>query len=207
VDEPQTWSKRIGLTRGKAAIVGILAVTLLVLIYIQYGATEAADVSAGVVESPASRQAPKSDRLPADASSAKRKQLEPAATRPLSVAVDHSRWKSPELAVVLAYDPFAPPPGFPQPPRSANIAHAASDGATIALDAEAAAEELAEAIEILRIELEQLQQRGVHVIVRGRNQYVAMIGDRTIHVGERIGGFTVTAIEPDHVRVERTVQK
>jgi hypothetical protein len=66
---------------------------------------------------------------------------------------------------------------------------------------------MAEAIESLRLELEQLQQRGVHVILRGRDEYVAMIGDRTIHVGDEISGFTVTAIEADHVRVERKVQK
>jgi hypothetical protein len=29
-----------------------------------------------------------------------------------------------------------------------------------------------------------------------------VIGDRTIHVGDEINGFIVTAIEPDGVRVE-----
>jgi hypothetical protein len=52
-------------------------------------------------------------------------------------------------------------------------------------------------------QLEELQQRGVHVIVNLRDEYVAMIGDRTVHVGDEINGFIVTAIEPDGVRVER----
>jgi hypothetical protein len=57
----------------------------------------------------------------------------------------------------------------------------------------------------LRDELEKLRQRGVGVIVRERDKFVAMIGDRTVHVGDEINGFTVTAIEPDGVRVERKV--
>jgi len=71
--------------------------------------------------------------------------------------------------------------------------------------ASADADELATAIEQMRMQLEELQQRGVQVIVRGRDKYVAMIGDRMVHVGDVINGFTVTAIEPDGVRVERNV--
>jgi hypothetical protein len=107
--------------------------------------------------------------------------------------------------VVLAYDPFALPSEFP---RSAQVAGASrAQVAAIAATLAENADQMAEAIESFRVELEQLQQRGVHVIVRGRDQYVAMIGERTIHVGDEIGGFTVTAIEPDYVRVERKVQK
>jgi hypothetical protein len=73
--------------------------------------------------------------------------------------------------------------------------------------AAAAAAKLAEAIERLQTELKALQERGVHVIIRGRDQYVAMIGDRTLHVGDEINGFTVTAIEPDGVRVERKLKE
>jgi hypothetical protein len=37
----------------------------------------------------------------------------------------------------------------------------------------------------------------VHVIVGQKGQYVAMIGDRMVHVGDEIGnGFTVTEIDP-----------
>jgi hypothetical protein len=34
-----------------------------------------------------------------------------------------------------------------------------------------------------------------------------MIGDRTLHVGDEIDGFTITAIEADGVRVERKIQE
>ena len=53
------------------------------------------------------------------------------------------------------------------------------------------------------MQLEELKQRGVHVIVLEGNDYVAWIGDRKLHVGDTINEFTVTAIDPDGVHVER----
>jgi hypothetical protein len=205
VDEPQTLSKRIGLTRGKAVIVAILAVTLAVVIYVKYVPSGAAAISSRLIGLSGRRPAATSDSEASAA--AKAKAGASNADSLLSIEVDESRWKSPELSMVLAYDPFALPAGFPQPPQRAAASSSAQEAAVIAEDADLAAEQLADAIESLRMELEQLQQRGVHVIVRGRDQYVAMIGDRTIHVGDEISGFTVTAIEADHVRVERKVQK
>ena len=123
----------------------------------------------------------------------------------VTAAFDETKWKSPELTMVVAYDPFALPSAFPQPVRTAAGGQAVDgdDGS----DAETAAAKLAEAIESLQTELRALQERGVHVIIRGRDQYVAMIGDRTVHVGDEINGFTVTAIEPDGVRVERKLSE
>ncbi|HEX2474087.1 MAG TPA: hypothetical protein VHK01_05050 [Lacipirellulaceae bacterium] len=206
MDEPQTWSKRIGLTRGKAVIVAILAVTLTVVIYVKYVPSSAAVISSRLISLSGRRPAPKSDSEGSGAA-ANAKAAQRSAAELLSVEVDESRWKSPDLSVVLAYDPFALPAGFPQPKQGAAASSSAQIGTASAEEADIAAEQLAEALESLRMELEELQQRGVHVIVRGRDQYVAMIGERTIHVGDEINGFTVTAIEPDHVRVERKVQK
>ena len=204
MDERQTWSRRIGLTRGKAAIVAVLAVTLVVVIYVKYGPSTTADFPVSLVAR--SRRGPKAVNRAAGASPQATQLLEAGAAPFLSTPLDDSRWKSPELATVLAYDPFALPPGFPQPPQGPGMAQGAQEAA-IASDADAAADQMAEAIESMQMELEELQQRGVQIILRGRDQYVAMIGDRTIHVGDEISGFTVTAIEPDHVRVERKVQK
>jgi hypothetical protein len=205
VDEPQTWSKRIGLTRGKAAIVVVLGITLVVVIYVKYGPSIGSSGSDSLVGAFVVRGGPRtSSATPESASTTS--QQPPSTTGALfSTAAAASRWKSPNLSVVQAYDPFAVPPAFPSS-QAASASRSAEDAVIEATQA-ADADQMAEAIESLRIELEQLQQRGVHVIVRGRDQYVAMIGERTIHVGDEIGGFTVTAIEPDHVRVERKVQK
>ena len=102
----------------------------------------------------------------------------------VTAAFDETKWKSPEVTRVVAYDPFALPSAFPHPVRTADGGQVVDgdDGS----DAETAAAKLAEAIESLQTELRALQERGVHVIIRGRDQYVAMIGDRTVHVGDEI---------------------
>ena len=203
MDEPETWSKRIGLTRGKAAIVAVLAVTLVVVVYVKYGPSGGSNRSGGFVQAFIARAAPKSGSATSEAQT---KSQQPPRSALFSTAADASRWKSPDLSIVLAYDPFALPAEFPQSLQASGASRSAQVAEADATEAQEA-DQMAEAIESLRMELEQLQQRGVHVIVRGRDQYVAMIGERTIHVGDEIAGFTVTAIEPDHVRVERKVQK
>ena len=203
MDKPKAITQ-IGLTRGKAVLIAVLALVLVVVVYIQFGPSGEDYVAPQASEY----------RSPAASSARPTSAVAAASTTPIGAAskangkaapIDQTRWKAPDLATVIAFDPFAVPETFP---RSAHIA--AGDDAEAEAGSEeaaAAAEQLTEAVEQLRLELEELQQRGVHVIVKQRDQYVAMIGDRTVHVGDDIGGFTVTAIEPDHVRVERKVQK
>jgi hypothetical protein len=71
------------------------------------------------------------------------------------------------------------------------------------MTAEDASQQRADALEQLRNQLDELKQRGVHVIISKQDQYVAWIGDRMVHVGDDINGFTVTEIDPKGgVRVE-----
>jgi hypothetical protein len=46
-----------------------------------------------------------------------------------------------------------------------------------------------------------LKQQGVHAIIKREREYVAIIGDKEVHVGDEIDGFTVIAIDADGVRV------
>ncbi len=195
-------SQQIGLTRGKAMLIGALAIALVGVLYVQYGRSGGgpeqplADTVAS--RAPASRS-PRSTSAKTAATAA-----EPDnETEGGLFEFDQAKWKSPELTTVIAYDPFALPATFPQPPSFAG-GSGASAGAADAATAAEDAQQLADALEDLRSQLEELKQRGVHVIVSQNDQYVAMIGDRLIHVGDEINGFTVTEIDPnDGVRVER----
>lgn len=195
----QTASKQLGLTPGKAILIGVLALALVGVLYIQYGRSGGETVFEPVVTTatsvaPASRAA-RTTSMNAATTSAD------SDTQAALLEFDQSKWKSPELSVVVAYDPFALPSGFPQPPKAdadPRLASGEIDAPTTAEEAQ----ELADALEELRTQLEDLKQRGVHVIVSQNDQFVAMIGDRTIHVGDEINGFTVTAIDMDGVRVE-----
>jgi hypothetical protein len=205
VAEPQTLAQRIGLTRGKGALVCVLGVALVGVVYVQYGRSgdslETENEQTTAPLPPVAAQALPAQPAAAQATGAASTAAASAAPTTIAAQFDEENWTSPELAMVVAYDPFALPTAFPQPVRTASGSEAGDGGDDV--DAEAAAAKLAEAIESLQSELRALQERGVHVIIRGRDQYVAMIGDRTVHVGDEINGFTVTAIEADGVRVER----
>jgi hypothetical protein len=213
VAEAQSLAKRIGLTRGKGALVCVLAVALVGVAYIQYGSS---DDSVALVEAdPATTPPPLPEiaapAVPPEAAATAAAQPSVQAELPpeqsaVTAAFDETKWKSPEVTRVVAYDPFALPSAFPHPVRTADGGQVV--GGDDGSDAETAAAKLAEAIESLQTELRALQERGVHVIIHGRDQYVAMIGDRTVHVGDEIGnGFIVTSIEADGVRVERKLSE
>src|SRR5262245_31282026 len=187
------------------------------VIYYQIGSvgTEGAVDESAVVEESSEPPAPTTSQIqpavaaeatptvttaPAPAASASVK--ESLASQPL----DADRWKAPELDQIVQYDPFTLPSAFPQPQKGADGQELTSEG-IVAADAATRASELADAVAKLHTELESLRQRGVSVIVKQHDKYVAMIGDRTVHVGDEINGFTVTAIEPDGVRVEKKVQE
>jgi hypothetical protein len=196
VAESPTALEKIGLTRGKAVLVGALAFVLLGVLYWQFAGSTTASSSDPVGYTPPRRVAvprpPAAKPAPATAVAGERRRV--------AMAIDPAKWKSPELSSVVDYDPFALPEAFPQPVITA----VGNDGDSLVAAATAdTAQQLAEEVERLRTQLQELKERGVQVIVRERDQYAAVIGDRMLHVGDEINGFTVTGIDPSGVHVER----
>lgn len=194
-------AKKGGLSTGKLALIGVLSVVLVGVLYFQYGG------SSGTPTAETKRHAPRRPAPAVTATSAtakaadKNNQLEKVPVVPVAAAVDEAKWKSPNLADVVDYDPFALPPAFPKLPVAGEVV---KNGADLVAPADADdAQRIADAVAESNMQLEELKQRGVQVIVRERNQYVAMIGDRTVHVGDEIDGFTVTQIDQQGVHVER----
>jgi hypothetical protein len=205
VAEPKTAAKKAGLTRGKAILIGVLSVVLIVILYVQFGSggEKSGPEPIGyrpprpvLGVQPASSAANSVTLTAAKGTASKNKD---DAAAPI---IEGTRWKSPQVATVVAYDPFALPAAFPQPKVA--VGNKAKDGEALLAEAAAAeAKKLAEQVEKLHMELQELRQRGVHVIIREGDQYAAVIGDRMLHVGDKINEFTVTAIDPDGVHVER----
>jgi hypothetical protein len=199
VAEAKTSSKK-GLTRGKAILIAVLAVVLVVVLYVQFGgAGEKPGAAVGyrpprpavAVQLPNSADnqlTPATAKMPPNVEASK-----DATAAPI---IDAAHWKAPKVETIVAYDPFALPAAFPQPPKKV-AAGTAGKEALIAAAAADEAKRLAEAVEKRVKELEELRQRGVHVIVGEGDHYVAWIGERKLHVGDDINGFTVTAIDPD----------
>jgi hypothetical protein len=212
VADAKTSSKQGGLTRGKAILIGLLSIALVVVLYVQFGGGGeelSGDAPGYRPPRPAMAVEPANSlEKPVTLASANATSNTQAAKDKDSVAaalVDETRWKPPKLATIVAYDPFALPASFPQPPKVAVGTRANGADGLIASAAADDAKKLAETVEKRHMQLEELRQRGVHVIVREGNEYVAVIGDRMLHVGDEIDGFTVTAINPEvgSVHVER----
>ena len=205
--EVQTSATKSGLTRGKAIVIAVLGVVLVVVLYVQFGSRgEALAVETAELQPLRPAVAPPTVTTTAKPTAVPVAPAAKAAAGKEVVAaliIDETRWKAPPLANVVAFDPFALPATFPQPAKVSKDGKVVSAEGLIAAAAADDAQRLADAIEKLQLELEELKQRGVHVIIRERDQYAAMIGDRMLHVGDEINGFTVTAIDPNGVHVER----
>ena len=117
VAETQATLKRIGLTRGKAMLIGVLAIVLVGVVYMQFrsfGAGRCGRASAGS-DTPHAPPVQRAAQRHRPQRSSKRR---PAGdTQVELLELDQARWKSPELSAVIAYDPFALPAAFPQPPK------------------------------------------------------------------------------------------
>ncbi len=213
--EAQSSSK--GLTTGKAILIGVLSLVLVVVLYIQFGGQAEAPIS-----KPASQRPPRPTIAVQPASeAAKAAPITLASAKPFaktsakpepekaiaSLIIDENRWKAPKLEAIVAYDPFALPPIFPQPPKVGAGGTGKDSDALIADDAAKDAKKLAEAEEQRRLVLEELKQRGVNAISSEGDQYVAVIGDEELRVGDQIYDFIITAIDPDDpietVHIER----
>jgi hypothetical protein len=201
VADAQSAQKKSGLTRGKAITISTLAVVLLVVLYLQFGSAGSEPNSEPVAYTP--RRAVSTATGDQSQQPANEKKAQTASGSPVDVAavVDLARWKSPNLADVVDYDPFALPKAFPQP-RLADADATKAEG-LIAAAAEDDKQKLAEVLAQHQRQWQELKQRGVHVIVRQHDEYVAVIGDQTVRVGDEVNGYTVTQIDSQGVQVER----
>jgi len=201
-DQPSL-TKQLGVTPAKLAIIAVLAVVLVGSLYRQFGGTaEEAVPVAQKKREPAQSKSGKEATQAAE-QDASDTELQDDITEEIDGAV----WKAPELASVIQYDPFAIPATFPQPKQDIVGVELAEGAVADVAASEVSEEERLAALQELQAALEQLRQQGVQVIFKHRDQYVAMIGDKTVHVGDEIGGFKVIAIDRGGVQVERTTQQ
>lgn len=188
-------AKQAGVTPGKLVLIAVLAVVLGGVLYVQFAPQSS---PAPVPAQPAARTATTPGQLRAPAAA-------PAVTSPTTTPRKKTGtvagWQSPELTPIVAYDPFALPAAFPQPTQVDEQAGVAQ--ATTAEDASAQQAALEAERTKSESELADLRQQGVAVIIKKKQTYVAIVGDQEVHVGDRINGFTVIAIDVDGVRVAK----
>lgn len=197
-------ARQLGATPQKLAVIGVLAVVLVGVLYMQFGGS----LGRATVDQDVSARAP---RGPGQGASARHGEAEDMTTESgakqewLLASVERRPWKAPALGDVVRYDPFALPAAFPQPAATGVVGIGMAEAGVESADANSEELRRAEAIAAVQAKLQELQQRGVRVIIQGRRQ-AAVIGDRTVHVGDDVDGFTVKAIKSDGVVVERTLE-
>ena len=193
-----TWAKQAGMTPGKLALIGVLAVVLGGVLYLQSGPiSQQASTSA-----PPPAMAAESTASPTDSNAAVDVAIAPVDAAPSKKTGAVASWQLPDLASVVEYDPFALPASFPQP-QNADEEAALAQNAVQTQDASAVQAALEAERTKSETELQGLRQQGVHVIIKRENKYVAIVGDTEVHVGDQIDGFTVIAIDADGVRVAK----
>jgi hypothetical protein len=104
VAKAQTTSKQVGLTRGKAILIGVLSVVLLVIVYVQYSRLSGGGVGsageAGVSTPPTTRAARPSRRTRTQSEESVADSAVETTTALLEF--DQAKWKAPALAKVIA---------------------------------------------------------------------------------------------------------
>jgi len=171
----------------KLALAVVLSVAFVVVLIIQFGGVSSGDDDARPESGGKARaQIPHSKRGTKAAG-------DDARTQPAEDSAE--RWPRVELADVLKYDPFATPPAFSD-----------QGSATVSPEEQRRQAEQKRREELLQKQaerekaLEKLQKEGVKAILgSSRGGTVAVIGSRTIHVGDKLDGFRVVAIKPDGV--------
>lgn len=194
--QQMTWAKQAGVTPGKLALIGVLAVVLVGVFYHQF----APEKEPAVVAPPAPPSATQAAAPTPPGTTDGQTAVVPAAERKKTLTV--TNWHSPKLANVVAYDPFALPAAFPKPPTPEEAALAQS-AAVSSEDAAKRDAELAEEREKSEGELQGLKQQAVQVMITRNDEFVAIVGDRVVRVGDDLNGFKVIAIDSDGVHVAK----
>jgi hypothetical protein len=201
-----TPGNKFGVTPGKLALIGVLSVVLLAVLYLQFGSLATPAVATGPTSHRPATAMPQS--VPTQVAAPQTSDAKEQTPAPLGASSKFDRagnWQSTEIAKVVQHDPFALPASFPQRLKAGADRKLAQETAKT-VDAKAEEEARAEALKAVKTQFEQLQKEGVHVVMQRHDKYVALVGDRTIHVGDVIEGFTVVAIDAEGVRVVRDLK-
>lgn len=192
------WTKKAGVTPGKLVLIAVLGVVLVAVLYHQFAPTLPTAPNSPAPPAPVARAASRLRK--ATAADAKTTSVDQSPRKKTGAV---ATWQSPDPTSAVKYDPFALPASFPRPQQIDNEAGLAQAGDA---QAEVAAAQQA-ALEAERTQSESqllsLKQQGVRMVIKNDNTAVAMVGDKAVHVGDKVDGFTVIAIDSDGVTLAK----
>lgn len=185
------------VTAKQWSIVAVLAVVFAVVLVMQFGSSETPSQPGG------SPQATDASQGPAGASRAANARGK--ARGPTSPQPDHP-WPTYSLATVLKFDPFAAPSILAEDRGGLQPSGVAASAEQQKAQEDEARRKEAERKEAARKERErvlaEIQKAGVQMIMSTDQGFVAVVGTKTVHVGDRLQGFRVKEIKPDGIILE-----
>jgi hypothetical protein len=186
-----------GATPAKLALIAALAIVLIGVLLVQFGAfgggaprtassTKPKPAAKPAPSSEVSEPAPKGSAAAATTRAGSATKKSPMASTPASrVAARPVRpWAPPKVEEIARYDPFDVPPPMVMLFGSNSTGRSPAAGGTSSADRDRTLHET----------LAALRDRGVTMILTDAEGPLAVVGDRTVRIGDRVGGFVVTDI-------------
>ena len=167
-----TMRERIGASRGKLALVGLLAVVLVVVIVAQLPSSNSDDLPTAPVS-----MMPEPEAAAESASA-------PSSSEKTSLDKPSRKWPELSMNAIIAFDPLAAPSWYLAATQVEQSNENEQDDPTLA-----SAEERANSVV-----LEALQQAGTTIVLTANGERIATIGEQQFRIGDRIAGYLVSDI-------------
>jgi hypothetical protein len=180
-----TMRERIGASRGKLALVGLLAVVLVVVIVAQLPSSNSNDLPTAPVSTMPEREAA------AESASA------PASSEKTSPDKLPRKWPELTMNAIVAFDPLAAPSWYLAATHVEQSDENEQDDSTLA-----SAEERASSAA-----LEALRQAGTTIVLTVNGERIATIGEQQFRIGDRIAGYLVSDITDQGVILTKSGPK
>lgn len=201
----------LGATPGKLCLSVVLGIILIAVLYFELskGGSANAQTTTAPPPRPAGARAPRSTVT--HTTQRRNSQAIPSDVSQPQSPIDRDLWNAVALDSVFKHDPFAVPAAFLPPPseQSGPIAKEPTGSApdldnSLSLEKQREEREKQAAAEAQARDdaMNALEKQGVNVVLRDGNQWIAVVGDKTIRVGDQLGGFRVIEILPNGVVIE-----
>jgi Sec-independent protein translocase protein TatA len=176
--------ERTGATRGKLALVGVLAVVLVVVIVVQLPGPSNVDKAATTAVSSLA-ELDKVDNDKAESNS------ETKQTKKTRIDTPPRQWPELSMDTIIAFDPLTAPSWYVAAAR-VEPTKEQDDPSLAAAEDDARAAALA-----------TLQQTGTTIVLIANGERIATIGDQSVRIGDSIEGFQVSDITDQGVILTR----
>lgn len=194
---PQNLLTKSGATPAKLALVAVLAVSLIVVLMVQFGSGADETVAAGdAKQSPSAKQ---------NRTTATKPPAAPAKTASETGVRQRCVWPSIEPDEVAAFNPFVLPESLAATVPAEQVDEIAkqADEARLVEEERKRREQLRQRREAV---LSELKGQGAHVVVMSDKGPIAIVGDRRLRVGDTIEGLRVKDINASGVILEQIDQ-